>query len=280
MLGIKKKISTSLKNYNKVVIWGAGGLANTAIKNWLPAEKIDYIIDKNTKKSDFLKSYNIYSVDKLLQEPPELIIVCSSAYIEIFKNIKDLGIKCDYKYIYELFIENHKFKNELSNLYIDILATKNCNFIKLLITKPQILVNISFRLAKFFKNYKILYPIYLLLYVLHYIFCMLTSIQLPLNVEAGPGLIFAHPGTIVFTGKAKLGSFVTVYHCCTIGTTLNGGSPIIDSFVTIYTGSHLLGATHVAKHSKIGALSLLLDFKGEEYSTIAGIPASTKRRFL
>ena len=53
MIGIKKKISTSLKNYNKVVIWGAGGLANTAIKNWLPAEKIDYIVDKNAKKGDF-----------------------------------------------------------------------------------------------------------------------------------------------------------------------------------------------------------------------------------
>jgi len=59
MIGIKNKISTSLKNYNKVVIWGAGGLANTAIKNWLPADKIDYIVDKNPNKGNFLKPYNI-----------------------------------------------------------------------------------------------------------------------------------------------------------------------------------------------------------------------------
>ena len=280
MIGIRKKISTNLEKYNKVVIWGAGGLANTAINNWIPDDKIDYIVDKNAKKGDVLKSHKIYSINKLLKDPPELIVVCSSAYIEIFQNIKDMNIKCNFKYIYELFIENYKFENELSKLYIDIIATKNCNFVKLLLTKPQILVNISFRITKFIKNYKIFYPIYILFYIIHHIFCMLTSIQLPLHVEAGPGLIFAHPGTIVFTGKAKLGSFVTIYHCCTIGTTLKGGSPIIDNFVTIYTGSHILGATHIAKHSKVGALSLLLDFKGKEYSTIAGIPASTKRQFL
>ncbi len=123
-------------------------------------------------------------------------------------------------------------------------------------------------------------PLYWVLYPMHYFFCMLTSIQLPLNVQAGPGLIFAHPGTIVFTGRAKLGSFVTIYHCCTIGTTSNGGYPIIDDFVTIYTGSHVLGNTKIGKHSKVGALSLLLDFKGEDYSTIAGIPAVTKRKYL
>ena len=118
------------------------------------------------------------------------------------------------------------------------------------------------------------------MFFIHHIFCLLTSIQIPLNVEAGPGLVFAHPGTIVLTGKAKLGAFVTIYHCCTIGTNLKGGSPIIENFVTIYSGSHIIGKTKIQEHSKVGALSLLLDFQGEKYSTIAGIPAITKKRFL
>jgi len=279
-MGIKNKVKKSLRGYKNIVIWGAGGLASTAIKKWLSNENINYIVDKHNTKIKTINSIKVYSVDKLKEQKPDLIIVCSSAYTEIFKNINDMNINCDYKYIYELFIENHNNKNELSNLYIDILATKNCNFIKLLTTKPQILVNISFRITKFIKNYKILYPIYLLCYFIHSVFCLLTSIQLPLDVKAGPGLIFAHPGTIVFTGKATLGSFVTIYHCCTIGTTLSGGSPVIDNFVTIYAGSHVLGESYVAKHSKIGALSLLLDFKGKDYSTIAGIPATTKKRYL
>tara|TARA_A100001011_G_scaffold135094_1_gene142424 strand:- start:6588 stop:6914 length:327 start_codon:yes stop_codon:yes gene_type:complete len=108
---------------------------------------------------------------------------------------------------------------------------------------------------------------------------MILSIQLPLNVKAGPGLIFAHPGTIVFTRNAKLGSFVTIYHCCTIGTTLNGGNPVIKDFVTIYTGSQILGSTVLDSHSRVGAMSLLLDFKGKKNSTIAGIPAKTINQF-
>ena len=43
---------------------------------------------------------------------------------------------------------------------------------------------------------------------------------MPINMKAGPGLIIAHPGSIVFSEKATLGSFVTIYQCCTIGKTL------------------------------------------------------------
>ena len=44
---------------------------------------------------------------------------------------------------------------ELKNLYIDLIATKNNNFLKLIILKPQILINITFRLSKHFKkNYQ------------------------------------------------------------------------------------------------------------------------------
>ena len=278
-MSLKRKIDNRLKEYKNIVIWGTGGLAHTAINKWLPIEKIDYIVSNDEKNKQF-NSYDLYKKDKLLERTPDLIIVCSSAYIEIFESIKSLGIMCDYKYVYELFLSENNNLSELDKLYIDIIATKNCNFFKLILTKPQILVNISFRIAKFLKNYKLFYPLYLIMFFIHHIFCLLTSIQLPLDVDAGPGLIFAHPGTIVFTGRAKLGNFVTIYHCCTIGTTLSGGNPIIDSFVTIYTGSHILGKTKIGKHSKVGALSLLLDFQGEEYSTIAGIPASTKKRFL
>lgn len=276
---LKNNINKQLENYSKIVIWGAGGLANTAIRKWLPSDKIDYIIDGSDFKKKAFNGYDVHKPEYLLNNNVELILVCSSAYVEIFGQIKKLGIKCDYKYVYEIFIDKDKKYNELYNLYIDIIATKNFNLLKLFFVKPQILVNISFRLSKFIKNYKFLYPFYLILFAIHHLFCLLTSINLPLNVQAGPGLIFAHPGTIIFTGRAKIGSFVTIYHCCTIGTTLNGGSPIIDDFVTVYTGSHILGDSYLAKHSKVGALSLLMDFKGEQFTTIAGIPAKTKKKY-
>ena len=277
---MKNKIKNTLSGYERIVIWGAGGLAKTAIKKWLPLNKIIYCVDKNISVDNKkIGDIDILPTKSLKENPPDFIVICTSAYVDVYKEIKKLGLKCPHKYIYELFLIKNS-NNELQNLYIDILATKNSNFLNLLLKKPQILVNISFRLSKFFKNNKIFYPLYFIMYFFHYLFCFLTSIQLPLNVEAGPGLIFAHPGTIVFTSKAKLGSFVTIYHCCTVGTTLSGGSPVIDDFVTIYAGSHVLGDTYIGKHSKIGALSLVLDYKSEDYSTIVGIPAKTKRNFV
>jgi serine acetyltransferase len=276
---LKSNINKQLKDYKKIVIWGTGGLANTAINKWLPLDKIDFIIDGSDFKAKKFNGYDVYKPEHLLKNKPELILVCSSAYLEIFNEIRKFEIKSKYKYIYEIFIEEDKEYNELFNLYIDIIATKNFNLLKLLFVKPQILVNISFRIAKFIKNYKFLYPFYLILFAIHHLFCLLTSIQLPLNVKAGPGLIFAHSGTIVITGRAKLGAFVTIYHGCTIGTTISGGNPVIDNFVTIYTGSHILGASYLGRHSKVGAISLVLDFKGEEFSTITGIPAKTKKKY-
>ena len=278
---IKKKLKNSLKNYEKIVVWGSGGLAKTAINQWLPKKKIKYIIDtniENTKPN--INNLTYLQPKKLFDIKPDLIIICSSAYVEIIEYIKKHKINFKFFYIYEFFLNNHNKENELANLYIDLIASKSSNLFKLLLIKPQLLVNITFRFSKFFKKYKITFFLYWFFAFFHYLFCMLLSIQLPLGVRAGPGLIIAHPGTIVFTKRTKLGSFVTIYHSCTLGTTLTGNSPIVKDFVTIYTGSQILGSTIIESHSKVGAMSLLLNFKGEKFSTIAGIPAKTKRKFL
>lgn len=277
-MSIKNKIKIGLINYKKIVVWGSGGLARTAIKYWLPKDKIDYVIDSNFNKNNYFP-YEVFNTEKIEKSKPELIIVCSSAYVEIFEKIKKINPNIKFKYIYELFLINHDFNSEISNLMIDIAATKNSNFFKLILKKPQILVNITYRLSKYFKKKKFTFPLYYFLAPVHYLFCLLTSIQLPLRLEAGPGLIIAHPGTIIFSEKAKLGSFVTIYHCCTVGTTLSGGSPVIKDFVTIYSGSHVLGSSLIGKHSKVGAMSLVLDFQCGDFMTIAGIPASIKKKY-
>ena len=66
---------------------------------------------------------------EIIDSPPDLILVCSSAYIEIFSQIKKLKLNIDFKYVYELFLIDHDFSDELANLKIDILATKNVNFL-------------------------------------------------------------------------------------------------------------------------------------------------------
>ncbi len=277
---IRREINSYLKKYNKIVIWGAGGLAKTSLKYWLPKNNIAYVVDEYLyKKRNKVNHIPLFHSHYLKKNNPDLIIVCSSSYLEIFDKIKKMKIKTEYKYIYELFLLNDN-NSELRNLYIDLLATKNRNFFRLIIRKPQILLIITFRLCKYFKKNILFFPFYLIFYIMHYFTCAILSIQLPITVKAGPGLVFAHPGTIVLSENAVLGSFVTIYHCCTIGTNLKGASPKIGNFVTIYSGSHILGQTEIQDFSIIGALSLLLDFKGESYTTITGIPAKTKKQYL
>ena len=141
---------------------------------------------------------------KLFDINPDLIIIYSSAYVEIIEYIKKYKINYKFFYIYEFFLNNHNEENELANLYLDLIASKSTNLFKLLLIKPQLLVNITFRFSKFFKKYKPKFFLFWFFAFFHYLFCMLLSIQLPLGVQAGPGLIIAHRGTIVFTKGAKL----------------------------------------------------------------------------
>ena len=144
----------------------------------------------------------IQAPEILKAEQPDCIVICSSAYREISAQIADLGVSCEYFYIYELFTSSEDRLSQLEMLQIDILATKNDPFPILLLKKPQILVNISYRLARFFKDKPIFFPLYVLFFVFHYFVCWVTSVQLPLETEIGPGFIIAHPGTIVVTGRA------------------------------------------------------------------------------
>ena len=86
---IKKKLKNSLKNYEKIVIWGSGGLAKTAINHWLPRKKIKYIIDTNIENTvKNINNLTYLQPKKLFDVKPDLIIICSSAYVEIIEYIK------------------------------------------------------------------------------------------------------------------------------------------------------------------------------------------------
>ena len=106
---------------------------------------------------------------------------------------------------------------------------------------------------------------------------ILFSIQLPLGTAIGPGLAFAHFGTIVFTRKARIGNFFTIYHGCTIGTNDTGEGPEIGDFVCQYSGSHILGRCKIGNQSRIAANAVVLDFECGPNCTVAGIPARVVR---
>lgn len=271
---LSKKISNRLMIFNKIAVWGAGGLATSAINNWLDSSKISCVIDgTDMKTGQKLCGLDVCSPKILKEDDIDCVIICSSNLAEVQSQISKMKCKSTVFYIYELFFDPDKQIGELEKLYIDIQATKNSNLFKLFITKPQVLVNVSYRLCRALRPNIMLRPLYWSVWILHYLLCWITSIQLPVNFDAGPGLVFAHPGTIILTGRASVGAFFTIYHCCTVGTTTSGAAPFIGDFVTIYAGSHVLGGCNIGDYSRVGAMSLVLDTSCPPNSTLVGIPA-------
>lgn len=277
-MSIRGAIDRRLKPYNRVAVWGAGGLARTAMARWLPPGKVRDVID-GTGAADGkrLADLAVKGPDSILNDGIDCVVICTSAESEVRAQLASIGFTGDIFFVYELFFDPSDTLTEMEKLRIDIEATRNAAWPIFLLRKPQVLVNISYRLVRYFDGSPLLFPLFAVCYVLHYLFCMVLSIQLPHETEIGPGFVIAHPGTIVFTGRARIGAFFTMYHCTTIGTTTSGGTPQIGDFVTIYAGAHVLGGTVLGNHSRVAANAVVLDLTAPDWSTVAGLPATVRR---
>lgn len=278
MFGVKNKISAFLLDKGKIAVWGAGGLGKTAFRYYLDPSRVICLIDK-TRHGEEESGFTIKSPEDSDLSGIDTLIICSAAHPQIKQAAKERGFEGEIYYIYELIAEIYKdSKNDFEYLLLDILAVKNTNIFRLLIDKPQIFVNITFRTANFCKNRWFLLPLYWILYFLHAIVCVWLGVQLPIATSIGPGFGIAHYGTIVFSARAKIGSFFTIYHGCTVGTNFTGKAPVIGDFVTQYAGSHVLGNTHIKDYCTIGANSVVLNLDSEASDTIVGSPARIIRK--
>lgn len=273
--------SLRLKNFNHVVLWGSGGLCRQIFENkWIDKKKIKFIIDSNKKKSGKdIHGIKIFSPEQKSLKPINCIIIATTAYSEVLDQLKKLGYKKNVLNAYELLIFDKNVINEFQKLKIDIAVQKRSSWIKMILNQPQIFVNISFRMCKFLSQswyLKLFYPFFR---IFHAFTNAVLSIYLPLSVEAGPGLSFAHYGSIIFRANIKIGSFCTIYHNCTLGSDENGNFPKLGSFVTIYTGSTLIGSCELGDYTRVGAHSLCINLKTVGHCTIIGNPAKEKKNF-
>ena len=67
---IRREINSYLKKYNKIVIWGAGGLAKTSLKYWLPKNNIAYVVDeylyKKRNKVNHIPLFHSHYLKKII----------------------------------------------------------------------------------------------------------------------------------------------------------------------------------------------------------------------
>ncbi len=273
-MSIRSRINQRLAQYGRVAIWGAGGVGRTAMRYWIPGRKVKLVIDSNAVPNDFLGEHVVTHPKFADFSGIDAVVICTSAHISARRDLTACGYTGPVFYVYELFLpETDVQLTELEALAVDIAITKNNSWPLFLLLKPQILVNVTFRLGNWAGKSLLRLPLYLLFFILHQLACLLFSIQLPLKTPIGPGLLFAHYGTIVFTERARIGSFFTIYHGCTVGTNDSGQGPVIGDFVYQYAGSHILGRCLIGDRSRVGANSVALDIDCPAESTLIGVPA-------
>ena len=273
-MSIPNRIQQRLSGYRRLAVWGAGGLGRIAMRYWLPGEKVVLAVDSNAATGQMLGGQAVCLPDAADFSAIDAVIVCTAARLEVMRELRARGFAGPAFYVYELFLPADGSKlGELQALAVDIAVTKSDPWPLFLLLKPQILVNITFRIGNWASRGGWRLPLYWLFFLLHHFVCLLLSIQLPLGTSIGPGLLFAHYGTIVFTRRARIGSFFTIYHGCTIGTNDSGQGPVVGDYVFQYAGSHVLGRCRIGDRSRIGANAVAVDIECGPESTVVGVPA-------
>jgi serine O-acetyltransferase len=273
---IRSIIAERLDPYHQILVWGAGNMGRNALCRWLPLAKVVAVIDSNQeKRGRSIQGVSIRPPESLGGIDVDCIVICTQAHAQVREFLRSIGVKTPCFFIHELFLPQagQETMSAMDCLSVDLAVNRYLAWPLFLLQKPQVLVNCSFRWIQAAGSHWLYYPLYPLLYVFHYFACVAVSIQLPHNTKIGPGLIFGHYGAIVFSSRARIGAFFTIYHGCTVGTDDSGSAPVIGDFVTQYSGSHVLGGCRIGNGARIGANAVALGLDAPPGSTVVGIPA-------
>lgn len=102
--------------------------------------------------------------------------------------------------------------------------------------------------------------------------------SIPINV-CGPGLALAHYGSIIINGNAIIGANCLIHSGVNIGTKAGASdkAPKVGDYCYIGPGAKLFGDIIIPNHTAIGANAVVNKSFCEEYTSIAGVPATIKR---
>lgn len=103
------------------------------------------------------------------------------------------------------------------------------------------------------------------------------SIEIPVTLEIGPGLILPHPhGTVL--GAGRIGADVTIYQQVTLGAKISDWSydlstrPVVEDGVTITAGAKVLGPVTLGRNCIVGANAVVISDVGAG-QIVGGVPA-------
>lgn len=99
------------------------------------------------------------------------------------------------------------------------------------------------------------------------------SIDLPMSVKIGKGVLMLHPYSIVFNSKCRVGDNCTIMKGVTIGNSQTGrvGSPIIGNNVYMGLNSSIVGGVRIGNNVLIAA-NAFVNFDVPDNSIVLGNP--------
>ncbi|PJI41898.1 hypothetical protein [Ferrovibrio sp.] len=277
---LKRRIAERLAQYNRIVIWGAGSAGLLAL-GLLPRDRIIYAVDSFSSARD-LDGKPVERPERLREEHPDtLVMIASIADKEIGSWMDENGVVCVRMDFYGLLVEVVDPASMKDLLAADLLANWHGSLVETLIRRPQILVNLSYRVShSLLRSRSLPGRIAATLSRLwHASNCAYFGIDIPAEVSAGPGLVFAHCGAIVVHRRVTLGSFCTLYQGTTLGANRRGAVPRLGGRVIVWAGAVVVGDCILGDRTEVGANSTVLGPFEVNHAIIAGTPARVLRQF-
>jgi serine O-acetyltransferase len=148
------------------------------------------------------------------------------------------------------------------------------------IVYPQTWANIHYRLTRAIV-YGLPVPVlrHLLIFVGFFmgrLIKMLTGIEVHYSADVGPGLYFAHTGSIIIAMRTKIGKNVSVHQEVTFGgegkNVGGGGFPEVGDNVYVGAGAKIIGEVKVGNDVLIGSNAVVVK-DIPDHTTAVGIPA-------
>ncbi len=274
----KRRIAATLSTCPAVLIWGAGTGGRVAL-DLLPRHKVRGFVDSFSELRE-LDGLPVSRPEILADMPPDTVVVVSSvAEREITHAYARMGHAPRMVSLAELLTESFSDAGEFDRLALDFIAAYERSWLETLLRKPQMVLNVSYRLCRWLGQASA--PLRWLWWPVrfwHTFNCAFFGIDLPVTVEAGGGLQFVHPGGIVLHEATRLGRFVKIYQCVTIGSGRKGDIPTIGNHVTLWSSAVLVGGCRIGDHAQVGANSLCLRDLVVEDAIAAGSPAQVIKK--
>lgn len=145
---------------------------------------------------------------------------------------------------------------------------------------PQAWANVHYRLTR-----AIVYgmPVPVLKHVLLFVgffmgrlIKMLTGIEVHYSADVGPGLYFAHTGSIIIAMRTKIGNNASVHQEVTFGgegkNVGDGGFPVVGDNVYVGAGVKIIGDVKVGNDVLIGCNAVVVK-DIPDHATAVGLPA-------